>query len=76
MRLLDVNDLAVMLDVSVSHIRRHIVTHPAFPPAIVLPGGQQRARKRWDPDEVMDFLKQLREVQQRQVPRRGRPPKH
>ena len=60
MRLLDVNDLAVLMGLSVSHVRQNIVTHRAFPRPILLPSTGNRPKKRWDNDEVEEFLRKLK----------------
>lgn len=71
MKLLDINDLAVLMQCSVSHARQNVVTHQAFPKPILLPGGTKRPLKRWEQSEVEAFLISLRPA-----PRRpGRPPK-
>lgn len=69
MNLLDINDLAIMMQCSVSHARQNVVTTPGFPKPILLPGGTKRPLKRWEKEEVVDFLRRLRPT-----PRRGRPP--
>lgn len=71
MKLLDINDLAVLMQCSVSHARQNVVTHKAFPKPILLPGGKKRPLKRWEQQEVEDFLLKLRPVS-----RRGPKPKH
>lgn len=69
MNLLTIEDLAVMMAVSVSHARQNIVTHAAFPKPIVLPGTGARGKRRWDAEEVDDFLRRLKQP----ASRRGRP---
>lgn len=74
MRLLDVNDLAVLMGLSASHVRQNIVTHPTFPRPILIPGTGHRAKRRWDADEIEDFLRKLK-APDPTASRRGRPPK-
>lgn len=69
MKLLDINDLAVLMQCSVSHARQNVVTAQGFPQPILLPGGTKRPLKRWEQEEVVDFLRRLRPAS-----RRGRPP--
>ena len=61
MRLLRIEDLAVLMDISVSHARQNVVTHPAFPKPILLPGGRRQPTKRWEEDEVIEFLRKLKQ---------------
>lgn len=65
MKLLDINDLAVLIQCSVSHARQNVVTHQAFPKPILLPGGKKRPLKRWEASEVEEFLLKLRPVSRR-----------
>ena len=65
MKLLDINDLAVLMQCSVSHARQNVVTHQAFPKPILLPGGTKRPLKRWDEDEVVSFLRGLKPVKKK-----------
>lgn len=65
MKLLDINDLAILMQCSVSHARQNVVTHRAFPAPILLPGGTKRPLKRWDEEEVVEFLRRLRPVSRR-----------
>ena len=67
MRLLDVNDLAVLMGLSVSHVRQNIVTHRAFPRPILLPSTGNRPKRRWESDEVEDFLRKLKAPEKRPV---------
>lgn len=71
MNLLTMDDLAVMMQVSVSHVRQNIVTHKAFPRPIEIPGTGKRPARRWDADEVDSFLRRLKPP----ASRPGRPPK-
>jgi hypothetical protein len=75
-RLLTVEDLAVLLDCSVSHVRQNIITHPAFPSPFLVPGSGARPMKRWDADEIETFLRRLKPAAPSATKRpRGRPPK-
>lgn len=65
MKLLDINDLAVLMQCSVSHARQNVVTHRAFPQPILLPGGTKRPLKRWDEEEVVEFLRRLKPASRR-----------
>lgn len=71
MKLLDINDLAILMQCSVSHARQNVVTHHAFPTPILLPGGTKRPLKRWAAAEVESFLMTLRPVRRKL----GRPKK-
>lgn len=71
MKLLDINDLAVLMQCSVSHARQNVVTAQGFPQPILLPGGTKRPLKRWDEEDVAQFLRSLKPAPRRG---RGRPP--
>lgn len=71
MKLLDINDLAVLMQCSVSHARQNVVTHRAFPQPILLPGGTKRPLKRWDEEEVVEFLRRLKPASRRGQTQRG-----
>jgi hypothetical protein len=74
-RLLTVEDLAVLLDCSVSHVRQNIITHPAFPSPFLVPGSGARPMKRWDADEIETFLRRLKPAGPARARRPGRPPR-
>lgn len=60
--LLDINDIAAMYKVSVSHARQNIVSDEKFPVARLIPcRGVKRPMKRWRKDEVLEHIEALPE---------------